>query len=164
MAGFKALDALFDDSISLPYKGKVYVVPSPPAEDGLKAEKISMLAARMMAGGEAPNQAVLDDDEEVDLYRLCLGPVYDELLADRVSSAAIKHFGITAMLWVTQDQETAERYWGSGGDPSLLAPNRAARRAKSSSSAGAAASATRSRGSTSGTKTPRARKQAASKV
>ncbi|MEU6342224.1 hypothetical protein ABZ883_14930 [Streptomyces sp. NPDC046977] len=150
-ARFDALDELFDDSLELPVGGKTYRIPSPSAEDGLKVQKIANLAVRLMAGGEVSEDTeLLDDDGELDLIKLCLGPVYDELTADGVSWAWVRHLGMTSMLWITQGIDTARNYWKAGGDPSQMAPNREARRAAKKSGS-AAASKTRSRGSTSGT-------------
>lgn len=153
-ARFEALGELFDNTLTLPTGGREYVIPSPSAEDGLRVQKITTLAARLQSGGEAVDTTLLDDEEEVDLFQLCLGPVYDELLADGVDWAQLRHFGLTAMFWIVSDVETAEKYWRSKGDPSQLAPNRETRRAKKSGSG--AASKTRSRGSSSGTNARRA--------
>ncbi|WP_267244347.1 hypothetical protein [Streptomyces sp. PR69] len=156
-AAFEALDDFFDDYLELPVKGKdgvqrIYRIPSPPAEDGLRVEKITTLAARVMATGTAPDTDALDDAEELDLYRMCLSETYEPLLAE-VPWSRFKLAALTAMYWITADRETAHTYWAAGGDPSLLAPNRAARRQhRHDSSESAAANTTRSRGSTSGTK------------
>jgi hypothetical protein len=152
---FEALEDLFDDALELPVGGKTYRVPSPSAEDGLRVQTITTLAARLLSGGEAIDTEALDDDEERDLFQLSLGPVYDELLADGVSWSALRHVGLTAMFWITNGVETAQTYWKAAGDPSLLAPNREARR-KAKKTGSAAASKTPRRGSTSGTSAPRA--------
>lgn len=149
MAKFEALDELFDDTLTLPIKGKTYKIPSPSAEDGLKIQRIATVAARLVKGGESIDTTLLDDEEEIDLYRLCLGPVYDQLLTE-VSWSQLRHAGMTAMIWIVADVEAAQQYWATGGDPSLMAPNRAARRAAKKSGSGAG-STTRSRGSMSGT-------------
>lgn len=159
MAGpFEALDDYLDDYLELPVVGRdgetrTYRIEDPSAEDGLRVERITTLAARLTAGGEAADTQVLDDEEETDLYRLCLGGAYDELRRD-LSWSRFKHAALTAMWWIVADRETAEKWWKSGGDPeALAAPNRAARRQQSDGSSGsAAASTTRSRGSTSGTR------------
>ncbi|GAA4684501.1 DUF7426 family protein [Streptomyces youssoufiensis] len=151
MARFEALGELFDDALELPIQGKTYRIPSPPAEDGLKVQQITTLASRLVAGGEAVDTTLLDDEEEVDLLRLCLGPVYDELCAAGVSWSWVRHAGLTAMFWIVSDIDTAQRYWETAGDPSRAAPNREARRAAAKSGS-AAASTTPRRGSTSGTK------------
>ena len=148
---FEALDELLDDALELPLRGKTYRIPSPSAEDGLRVQRITTLAARLVEGGEAIDTTLLDDDEELDLLQLCLGPVYDQLLKDGVNWSQLRHAGLTAMFWIISDVETAEKYWKAAGDPSQLAPNRAERRAKAKKNGSASASKTRSRGSTSGT-------------
>lgn len=157
-AAFEALGDFLDDYLELPVVGRdgverVYRVESPPADDGLRVSRITTLAARVMAGGADPTQEQLDDAAELDLYRMCLGDdVYERLQAE-ASWSRFKMAALTAMYWITADRETAHAYWAAGGDPSRLAPNRAARRqAKPGSSGSAAANTTQSRGSTSGTK------------
>ncbi|MET9729675.1 hypothetical protein ABZZ79_03110 [Streptomyces sp. NPDC006458] len=160
MAGstFEALDQFLDDYLELPVSGRdgqtrVYRIEDPSAEDGIKIEKITSLAARLAAGGKAPDAPVLDDDEERDLYRLCLGDVYDELLDDGVRWGQFKHVALTSMFWVVADKETAAEFWRTGQQPGK-APNRAARRAqaKHATSESGEASSTRSPASTSGTR------------
>lgn len=155
-ASFEALDDFLDDWLELPVRGtdgvqRTYRIPSPPAEDGIRVERITTMAARLMAKGAGPDADGLDDAEELDLYRLTLGDVYDQLLAD-VPWSRFKLAALTAMYWIIADRETAHAYWAAGGDPSRLAPNRAARRRNPGSSESAAASTTPSRGSTNGTK------------
>ncbi|MGW0933272.1 DUF7426 family protein [Streptomyces sp. NPDC002644] len=173
MAGrFEALDALLDEYLELPVPGRdgelrTWRIPSPPAEDGLRVDRIVTLAARLRSGTD-PDADALSDAEELDLYRLALSDVYDDLAAN-VSWAWLKHVAMTAVIWITANEEAAARYWSAAGDPNRLAPNRATRRS-SGASASAAASGTRSRGSTSGTRaasskkpSPRAAKAAAGK-
>nr|WP_282795204.1 hypothetical protein [Streptomyces sp. CC224B] len=164
MATFEALDELFDDSLTLPIKGKTYRIPSPSGEDGLRVQRITTTAARLIAGGEALDAEQLDDAEERDLLEMCLGPVYEQLLADGVDWAWIRHAGLTAMFWIIADVEQAQAYWRAAGDPSRRAPNRETRRATAKATKGGsgAAKSTPRRGSTSGTSvrpaTSRARK------
>lgn len=156
-ATFEALDDFLDDWLELPAlckdgQTRTFRIPSPPAEDGLRVDQITTAAARMLQGGSAADEAVLNDDEERDLFRLVLGPAHDEIAA-HLSWTRFRHVAMTAMVWITSSRDHAATYWASGGDPSLAAPNRAARRSRSNaSSASAAANTTRSRGSTSGTK------------
>lgn len=159
---FAALDDALDDAIELPAgpNGKVYRIEGPSAEDGIKVERIMSLATRLAAGGDVKDTEVLDDDQELDLYRAVLGASYDELLAE-LSWPRFKHVAMTCVFWVTAGTETAEQYWASGGDPSRLAPNRATRRAGTRSSGTAAANAIPRRGSTSGTSTRKAAARAA---
>ncbi|MEU5838773.1 hypothetical protein ABZ820_34630 [Streptomyces diacarni] len=164
-AQFEAPDELFDEALELPVKGRVYRVPSPSAEDGLRVQRMAGVAAQVAAGAE-PSESdtkVFSDDDERDLYAMCLGPAYDDMVADGVDWAWIKHAGLTAMMWITADLETAQHYWAAAGDPSQAAPNREARRAGRASSG--TATSTRRRGSTSGTKAPaRSAKKAAAKA
>ncbi|MCM2420307.1 hypothetical protein [Streptomyces sp. RKAG293] len=148
---FEALDELLDETLHLPIAGKLYTVPAPSAAIGLRTQTLIHAAAVAADGGHVDEQ-VLGDAAERDLYRDVLGPVHDELLADGASWPALKHAAITAMVWIAQDKAAAETFWNAAGDPSRLAPNRAARRATRSG----AANSTKSRGSTSGTSTRRA--------
>jgi hypothetical protein len=144
---FEALEELLDEVIELPVCGKTYSIPSPSAKDGLRVEQITNLAIRAAAGGDVTAEAeALNDDEERDLFQLCLGPVYNQMLADGVSWTWLRHAGLTAMVWISSGLTAAERFWQSAGNPETEAPNREARRSGS-----AAASKTRSRGSSSGT-------------
>jgi hypothetical protein len=167
MAGFQALADFLDDALELPVTGRdgverVYRIEDPSAEDGIKIEKITTLAARLAAGGEAIESPALDDEQELDLYRMCLGSAYEQLRAD-LSWGRFRHVALTAMMWITADRETAEAYWATGNMPGKAAPNRETRRrASRGSSASVAASTTKPRASTSGTRaaSPRSRKAA----
>ncbi|MFF7452095.1 MULTISPECIES: hypothetical protein [unclassified Streptomyces] len=156
MARFEALDELFDECLELPIKGKTYKVPSPSAEDGLRVQRITTMATKLFDKGEAVDTELLDDDEERDLISLCLGPTQDEMVANKVDWTWMRHAGLTAMFWITAGADAAEKYWNSGGNPELMAPNREARRAAAKKSGSAAASKTQKRGSTSGTSARRA--------
>jgi hypothetical protein len=144
---FNALGELLDETLTLPVKDKTYTVPPPSAATGLRVQAI-MQAAAVAADGGKVDEAVLKDAAERDMYRDVLGTAHGEMVADGVPWPTLKHCAVTAMVWIVQNKEAAERYWNSGGDPSRLAPNRKTRR----SSSGAAKS-TQSRGSTSSTTT-----------
>jgi hypothetical protein len=155
---FEALDNFLDDYLDLPVRVRggevrVYRIEDPPAEDGIRIERITTLAARLAAGQKAADLPVLDDDEERDLYRMCLGDTYDEMLADGVGWAQFKHVALTVMFWVIADKETAHEFWQTGQQPGK-APNREARRAQArrATSASAEASTTPRPASTSGTR------------
>ena len=156
-ATFEALGDFLDDYLELPVlckdgQTRLFRVPSPPAEDGLRVETITKAAAKLYLNGTEPDQELLDDREERTLFALVLGDVHDEFLTE-VTWTRFRHVALTAMVWILNDRDAAAKFWSSGGDPSRFAPNRAARRQpKSQPSASAGASTTRSRGSTSGTK------------
>ncbi|MDI9885309.1 hypothetical protein QMZ92_13125 [Streptomyces sp. HNM0645] len=163
MAGFKVLDEFLGDSLDLPVRCKdgevrVFHIPAPPAEDGLRVQNVMEAGIRMAAEGAEPDTEVLDDAREMDLYRTALGTAYDDALK-HLEWPRFRHMALTAVLWITQGLDTAEAFWNSDGVPSQAAPNREQRRASSR-----AAKSTRSRGSQSGTSTPpatgRARKAA----
>jgi hypothetical protein len=165
MAGtFEALDDFLSDGLDLPVRGndgrvRVYHIPEPTAEAGIRVERITSFAARLASGGAAPETKVLDDEEELDLYRLCLGDAYERLRAE-LSWSMFKHVSLTVMLWITADDETALEYWKTGELPGKAARNRAQRRQTSpASSARAAANGTPSPASTNGTRTASQRRK-----
>jgi hypothetical protein len=155
---FKELGELLDEFIDLPVpigdrkdgKTKTYRVESPSGRDGLKIEQITQIAVTLVQGGEDINTEMLDDSEEKDTFRLLLGPVYDEMLADGVKWVWLRHAALTCLMWVNSGLQTAEQYWASAGDPERLARNRAERRSKQQGSS-AAAKSTRGRASMNGT-------------
>ncbi|MFK0296683.1 hypothetical protein ACIQU6_40285 [Streptomyces sp. NPDC090442] len=148
--GFRALGALLDDSLELPVgkpgQERIYRVPAPSAETGLRVQQLVTAAGRAADGGEVDADLVADAEER-DLYADVLGTAYADLLAAGVTWPVLKHCAITAMVWIAQDKEAAERFWNAAGDPSRLAPNRAARRRSGG------ANSTRNPASTSGTST-----------
>lgn len=165
MPRFDDLDEFLDDTIELPGgNGKVYRISSPDVELGLWVQRV--LSAQITAAKGGPVSAVPDlrnidgtvitavdgvipQDEA--LYQRLLGPVWGELKADQVPWNRIQLIAQTAMFWVGTGLDTALAFWKAGGRPGEApAPNRQARRAKSTSTAGA--STTKPRASTSGTK------------
>ncbi|KJK40219.1 hypothetical protein UK15_07655 [Streptomyces variegatus] len=160
MAGcnpFEALDDFLEEGLDLPVRGKdgevrTYHIADPSAEAGVKIERITSYAARLAAGGTRPGAKVLDDDEEIDLYKLCLGDAYGRLMAE-VSWSMFKHVSLTTMFWVTTDRDTALEYWRTRQHPGKAPRNRAERRqGRPDTSESAGASMTRSPASTSGTR------------
>lgn len=105
--------------LKLPIGGKVYSVPPVSAELGPQLQAL-MSSAGDMALGDDPSDVdrqVLDDLGELDLFRRVLGPVYDEMVADKVPWPALKHAAMTVIFDATIDRETAERYWVELGKP-----------------------------------------------
>lgn len=155
MAGeFEALDDFLDDTLTLPVRGtdgttRRFRIESPSGEDGLRVQNIVTLATRLLAGGEAVDTTVLDDREEIDLFRLALGDTYDDLIKWAPWSR-VRHAAMTTVFWVVNGRAAAERYWKSRSAGEAQAPNREARRHPKKSGSGSGQS-TRHRGSTSGT-------------
>lgn len=150
MSNFKSLDEFQDDTLTLPVRFKNgetrdVTISAPSARDGLRVQTVMEAGLRVAAGGNA-DEIILDDDEELDFYRIALGSKFEEL-RDGCSWPWFRHVAITTVLWITQDKETAENHWNTGGSPSQGAPNREARRAAGK----AAAKSTQKRGSTNGT-------------
>jgi len=150
---FEELGNLLDEGLTLPIKGKTYRIPPPDAATGLRVQAIFQAAAVAADGGDVDRE-VLADAAERDLYADVLGSAYGELTADGVGWPMVKHAAATAMVWIVQSEDAAERYWNSGGNPSRLAPNRQQRRSSSD-----AANVTQSRGSTSTTNPRPARRR-----
>lgn len=163
---FEALDELLDDALELPVPGRdgkkrTYRIPSPSAEDGLRIQRITMFAARLMGDGEDPDTEVLDDEQERDIIADALGPAQAEMVADGVDWAWLRHAGLTAVIWVSQGPDAAGMWWRAAGDPTrLVAPNRAERRAAAKTTGSAPASTTKRRVSGSSTTARRAGKSA----
>lgn len=148
---FKDLRELREQArLELPIDGKTYVVYDVDAETGLWAQELVDLGIAAYQGAEVDG-SVLDDGDERNMYARLLGKTLDEMLADGVAWSDIKHAGITALLWIAHDEETAAKYWestpGEAEREAQKPPNRASRRASA-----AAARTTRTRASTSGTK------------
>jgi hypothetical protein len=150
--GFQDLDALLDDTLSLPIGDKVYIVPAPNAELGLWCQRM-VAAGLMIQAGQTPPESMpkltLDDEDEEALYRRMLGDAFDALLADGVSWPKIQIVGQTALLWIGSGRPLAEEFWNSGGDPEAFPPAR--KRTRPGSTSTGEARTTKRRGSTSGT-------------
>ncbi|SDL73099.1 hypothetical protein SAMN05421874_12822 [Nonomuraea maritima] len=160
MASFKDLDEFFDPTLPLPVGGKTYVIPPPSAEVGLLCQRLMQAGVAAHSGqavdAEGLNQlaeVVLDDDQEKDLYQRILGPVWDQLIADKVAWPKILHVGQTALIWIAAGMEPAAKHWESGSAMGEAeAPTR---------TAASAATSTRTRGSATGTTRKTASRQKA---
>lgn len=153
---FQNLDDFFDAALELPIGKKVYRIPSPSADVGLYVQRLMEAAAWINDGqlppGDAP-KLKLNDDEEVDLYQVVMGPAMDEMKADGVLWSKIMLAAQTAFIWIGAGDAAAEAFWASSGDPkavSMQANNRAERREQASKRT-AEAHTTRPQASMSGT-------------
>ncbi len=149
---FKDLREFFDGSLRLPIDGKTYVIPPISAEDGLWAQALLDVAVKADGGAEASEDdvAVLNDDDERNLYERMLGPVYDEMKADKIDWPSIARAGTTAYLFFTVGEEAAQSFWQSGSSGEAQGPNREQRRSSRTTSSRSGRS-TKTAGSRAGT-------------
>jgi hypothetical protein len=88
-----------------------------------------------------------------ELYKLLLGPLWDEMIADGVTLAAVSRCGLTALTDFQYGRKMAEGAWERGADPKAISAYlvknlpRAQRRSRNTGGA----NLTRSQGSTRGT-------------
>jgi len=117
--GFEDLDAFFDDHLELPIRGKVYRIPPADAELGLLCSRLVMAGEQVAAKGavEKDTAAVLNDEEESDIYERLLGPVREEMIADGLDWQRISHVGSTALIWTALGKAAALNFWRSGARP-----------------------------------------------
>lgn len=124
MSEFSDFNDLYDPLI-LPINGKEYQIPPASFEAGARINGI-------IDGAEQ-----LTDEE---FFRLLLGDVFDDMVADKVPSEAITRAGQTALADFRYGRGMAETMWKTGGDPKAIQalapkPNRAARRSKGTAAA-----------------------------
>ena len=162
MTTFKALDRAIDECLRLPVQlpngeTKTYEIPDVDAKTGIWCQKMLSVGVAVHQGQQPEKLGQLDDDEERGLYERVLGPVYQEMIDDGIRWRTIKRVGMTAFLWAAGNEEVAERFWETGGDPKALGQtqNRRTRRSGSRKKANGGAGGTTPRAtSTNGTKTP----------
>ncbi|GGS88529.1 hypothetical protein GCM10010176_035380 [Nonomuraea spiralis] len=111
MPKFPELNASLGESLELPVplpRGQVKTYYVPPVD----AETWEWLSARFAAGDDEE----VDDRSEKTIYQRCLGPVYDELYADKAGWEQVRRCGLTALSWHVQGEEAAMKVW-VGGPP-----------------------------------------------
>ena len=125
------------DPLRLPLQGKTYTLPPVDSELGPRLQALISFGAEVADGDKttlsAKDRVVLDDFAEMELYQEILGDVYQEMVDDGVPWPALKHAAMTSMFDAVFDRDTAEKYWESLGK--APAPNRAARRSRTTASA-----------------------------
>lgn len=128
---FEDYDAFNAGPLEFPYRGKTYVVPLPDFDTGATLTRIT--------SGE---DTEFRSKPVQEIWKLLLGPVWDELVADKVPFTFIARCGLTALTDFQYGRDLAKAAWKAGGDPKALAsylpeepetpsPNRAAKRAAS---------------------------------
>ncbi|MDP9799344.1 hypothetical protein J2S43_007856 [Catenuloplanes nepalensis] len=156
------LDEFFSPGLVLTVRGQEYTVPLASAELGVWCRRMAVATGEIThASTAAEMQAAIERIDAVPelpgpaltLPERVLGDVYARMVADEVPDPYVQFCGATAYIWIISDEETAARYWQSGGRPEALRPagSRAERRARTGGSNTAAATATPSAASTSGT-------------
>lgn len=114
MPEFDDLGAYLSPTLDLPVAGTTYKVPSPPALVGLRLQAAWAVTNARQAGvaAKAHHAAlVAADDGATSLEQDALGPVYDQMLADGVSTEVLNHAGMTAYLWVVAGERAARLWW-----------------------------------------------------
>lgn len=150
---------VLDLDLELPVRGKTYRVLPPPAAVGVRL--CNMLALGMatdaVADLDIPDARELTGELAIstaspDFARDCLGPVYDEMLADDVPAPMVELAIGTAFFVWTVGRAVAEGYWETGGK--APAPTTRTGRPTATPARPDGAPTTRSRASRSGTRTP----------
>ena len=152
----KAYEEFAQEPLAFPVGGKVYTVPPLGFTDGIRLQRV--LAGEDDSLTNAPAE---------DGWRLILGPVFDEMVADKVPMEAIARAGFTAMTDFQFGREQAERVWEAGLDPKALAEAVTAAHealtASTPSPSTGAANGTRKRASSTTTTSPKTTKRTAAK-
>lgn len=122
MPRFAPVAEFLGESLELPVEGrdrklKEYAIPPCAAEVGLKLTARFDDAKTKVTASDDPDEEVVDDASEEELYRMALGDVYDQLIADGVLFPTLKVVGQTAVIWHVYGVKAAELYWEVGGDP-----------------------------------------------
>lgn len=132
------------EPLSFPINGKTYTLAPLGIADGLR-----------LADAIEGNDDDLNDLRGAALWRMLLGDVWDQMIADNVPLEAATRAGLTALADHQNGRAFATVVWETGADPKALdryltakAPNRAAKRSPST----AKAPTTKPRASTSTTK------------
>lgn len=140
----KAYEEFAVEPLQFPIGGKVYTLPELPISVGLK-----------LSGAIAGKDEEFAQATGTDLWKLVLGPLWDDMLADNVPTAAITRAGLTALADYQYGRERAEMVWETGADPKAIRKYLQGQEPPQESSKPAAASTTKRRASTSGTRTSR---------
>lgn len=140
----KPYEEFAQEPLEFPIGGKVYRLEPYDIPTGLKLTKV-----------------ITRQDEEFaqlppeELYKLALGNLWDQMVADGVSLAAVSRCGLTAISDFQYGREMAEAAWEKGADPKAISAYlmrnlpRAGRRSQSTGGASKTPSRARSKATTS---------------
>jgi hypothetical protein len=115
MPKFPEVAAFLGETLDLPINGTVYSIPAVDGETGVRLTARFTDAAEKTDAGEGDEE--VDDLSEIQLYKECLGPVYAQLLANKVPWPMIKAAALTALAWHVHGEATALVVWERGGFP-----------------------------------------------
>lgn len=148
----KAYEEFAQEPLRFPIGNKVYEVPPLGFEDGIKLHRI---IDRTESAPETPEE----------LWRIVMGDVFDEMVADKVPFLALQRAGFTAITDFQFGRAAAETVWESGLDPKALIGEASPPTPPDSmpSSDSVAESETPKRASTTGTRSQTTRKRTPAK-
>lgn len=144
----RAYEEIAPDPLAFPIGGKTYVVAQPGYLTGLKLQQL--------VAGDLDVEAEFGNDAE-GLWRLILGPTFEQMRKDNVPGEALARAAFTALTDYKFGRTAAEKVWETGIDPKALASAMQQMATKPpSSTAPKAKGSTRSRStaSASGTRKP----------
>lgn len=139
------LDFMDDDGFDTPPipsvkypapEGKIYHVPSPDAETGLRLSALADLSMKVSKGIEVAENDLkrlrVDDREELEFTTQVLSqPLVDEMLADGVKWEHMKRLTMFAFTYFSVSPDAANKAAQAGMfNPKAQTPNRETRRAK----------------------------------
>lgn len=128
MTKMREFTEFYDGGLVFPYGGKEYAAPEITIEMGMRLNGIT-------------NEGQESGLSSVELVKDLLGPVYDEMVADRVPLAFLNRVFAAIVADFQYGREYANVLWETGGDPKAMAEymkakgNRASRRLKSTGGA-----------------------------
>lgn len=110
MTDLRDYSAFAEKPLTFPINGKKYILPPLSIEAGIALADI--------VSGKDKAFAKKDG---VELWKLLLGPLWDEMVADGVPIDAATRAGLTALADHQYGREIAEATWEAGADPNRLA-------------------------------------------
>jgi hypothetical protein len=123
----EAYESFAEEPLAFPIGTKTYTHTAVTIEAGIRLNAILT--------GTADDSATLT---EIDLWKLTLGPLWDQMIADGVPLHAATRAGLTALTDFQYGRVVAEAAWVAGANPKALeaymktpSPNRASRRSPS---------------------------------
>lgn len=106
---FEDYDTFSAGPLEFPYRGKTYTVTLPDFDTGATLTRIT--------SGEDTEFRAKPVQE---IWKLLLGPTWDEMVTDRVPFTFIARCGLTALTDFQYGRDLAKAAWKAGGDPKAL--------------------------------------------